>query len=483
MATPMTLAQIESQFKRWGVPYRVIGNPNTHRRDPGHGHWGGVNGIGIHHTGDDAPDSSDRSLISRGRSDLPGPLAQFGGNDDGVIDIHSVGRSNHFGTGDTAVFNAVVNESYGDYPPKTHKHDGSPGGTDGNTHFYGFENYYSGGHSMTDKQYTSLLRACAAICEFYKWSAKSMIGHKEWSDWKPDPGHVDMKIMRRELQALLNEGPNHNKTVPKAPSKIKPKPAPVKKPAAKKAPGREGKDFIVHLLPGNKNESPDAVKADMALVLKKTQGNSAIVFNTERESEAQRTAVSSGLGKAFTRVLGNENTIAYGSNWDISRAPDALLLAKRDPSKAKVSPRRYLDTAPLENKYLKGVVVAMKGTHLLSEANCKHTKVYGRAWREKMWPVQVNDVLDDVERDHRAGIPVVLAGDFNTGIHFTGNQLFALLKKRFGNYAAHVHNGGLDHIFLISSPHLHLYEQGVETTTNNRSDHDMVTAHLRIEKH
>jgi hypothetical protein len=266
--------------------------------------------------------------------------------------------------------------------------------------------------------------------------------------------------------------------IPGAAPKAKPKPKPKPKPAPK--PEGRYKDFTVHLVSGNKTQTMGSVKRDMALV-KENSGRSAVVFNTERSSDELRLAVARGLGKGFKVAFNNENPIAYGGSWKVQGDDEALLLAKEDPSKAHVSPNRYLDTLPLENSGLKGVTICFKGTHLVSEANCKHTRVLGRAWREKTWKIQVDDVLDDVAHDHEEGFPVVLAGDFNTGIHFNGHQLFDLLQRRFGNLATHVHNGSLDHVFLISTKDVKLSELGVERLRNTASDHDMISARIRAE--
>lgn len=205
MATPMTAAQTKAALDKWGIKYREIGDWEHHNR-AGHGDWGPVHGFVFHHTGDDAPDLQDRAVIVNGRSDLPGPLAQFGLADDGVVELIGCGRCNHAGGGDPKVFQAVVNEAYGDYPPAPHYHEGSPGAVDGNVHFYGCETYYSGSHDPTDATYNTAILLAAAICDFHGWSAKSAIGHKEWSDWKPDPGHVDMKQYRAAVQARLDAG-------------------------------------------------------------------------------------------------------------------------------------------------------------------------------------------------------------------------------------------------------------------------------------
>lgn len=203
MSTPMTPAQIESAFNKWHVKFVRQGDWARHRRDPGHGAWGPVNGIGLHHTGDDSPDSASASMLWRGRSDLPGPLCNWGMRDDGVAVLIGGGRANHFGSGSSRTLKAVISESYGDYL--------HPGGddTDGNSRFYGQETMYSGGHPMTLAAYRSTVRAFAAICDFHGWSAKSCIGHKEWTRRKVDPGSLDMARFRRDVQACLDAGPGN----------------------------------------------------------------------------------------------------------------------------------------------------------------------------------------------------------------------------------------------------------------------------------
>lgn len=205
--TPMTPAQWRSQLEKFGVPFREIGDfssPASGRDDETGLQFGPVYGLVIHHTGSDAPDSNNRDLINRGRSDLPGPLAHSGLNDDGVIDLITWKRANHAGGGDPQVLEAVKRENYGDYPPPTDKHEGEAGAVDGNDALYGLEAYYSGSRDMTKAAYKSAVGWAAAICDFHGWSAKSGIGHKEWSDWKIDPGHIDMKVFRQDVQRLLD---------------------------------------------------------------------------------------------------------------------------------------------------------------------------------------------------------------------------------------------------------------------------------------
>lgn len=221
MSTPMTPDQLLEQLRKWRVPYRQIEGWRHRNRDDDTGLWfGPVHGCMTHHTGDDAPDRVDRRIIREGRPDLPGPLAHFGLNDDGVVDLVGWGRTNHAGGGDPDVLRAVVLESYGGYPPAPDKHQGEYGATDGNDHFYGCEAYYSGAHKMTPESYRSLVRLWAAVCDFHGWTAKSVIGHKEWSDWKVDPGRLDMADLRRDIQVLLDTGAPPEELPPPLPANV-----------------------------------------------------------------------------------------------------------------------------------------------------------------------------------------------------------------------------------------------------------------------
>lgn len=60
---------------------------------------------------------------------------------------------------------------------------------------------------MTSKQYRSLILVGAAICDFHNWTAKSVIGHKEWSSWKVDPASHDMHQIRLDVSERLRLGP------------------------------------------------------------------------------------------------------------------------------------------------------------------------------------------------------------------------------------------------------------------------------------
>lgn len=186
-------------FERWGVAQKAP-NPlwDSHHRP---GEWGPVHGIMIHHTGDDAPDDADFRVLWNGRSDLAGPLCHWGMGDTGIVWHVGNGRASHAGIGSGAVLSAVISEKYGKYLQP------GPDNTDGNPHFYGQETMYSGARTMSADAYRATIRVCAAVCEFHGWSGKSVIGHKEWTSRKPDPGRIDMADLRADVNLALAMGP------------------------------------------------------------------------------------------------------------------------------------------------------------------------------------------------------------------------------------------------------------------------------------
>lgn len=203
MSRPLTADELLRAFRKWGVPTVETPGWRTHNRNHV-GAWGPVYGTILHHTGDDSPDSVSGAMLSRGRSDLPGPLCTWGMQDDGVAVMIGNGRANHAGSGSATVLQAVIQESYGD-------HELHPGfdSVDGNTHFYGQETMYSGGHPMTIAAYRSTVRAHAAIDDAHGWTSKSNIGHREWSRRKPDPGKLNLAKFRRDVDACLAAGPGN----------------------------------------------------------------------------------------------------------------------------------------------------------------------------------------------------------------------------------------------------------------------------------
>lgn len=201
MATPLNADQFLAALKAEGLHIAEHAGWRTHNR-AGHGGWGPMNGVMIHHTAGKGP--GDATVVWSGRSGLPGPLAHgYLGKDARVI-MTANGRANHAGGGSPAVLAAVVGETFLATPPPTHFHDGSAGAADGNSHFYGLEISNLGDHKdpYPDAQYEAAVKWAATLCRAHKWSAKSVIAHSEWSDWKSDPS-FDIKLFRTHVAAAL----------------------------------------------------------------------------------------------------------------------------------------------------------------------------------------------------------------------------------------------------------------------------------------
>lgn len=220
MAEPLLADQFVNALRAEGVNVRTIGQWRTHNRNH-KGPWGPVNGVMVHHTAGGS--SGAVEFCYDGSSDLPGPLCHGVIEKDGTVSIISTGRSNHAGGGDPNVLAAVRDERYGDYPPATHQHQGTAGAIDGNAHFYGWEcvNLGNGKDPWPAVQVDAIVRASAAICRAYGWTAKSVIGHKEWSDYKPDPagpGMPNMRDLRAKIQERLDRPASWNPTAPTTPT-------------------------------------------------------------------------------------------------------------------------------------------------------------------------------------------------------------------------------------------------------------------------
>ena len=142
MAEPMTPDEVVRALTHWRVPFRRVDGWRTRNRNKvglGSGVRAGPPSHGRRRRRQDRP-RPDRPRASRS----PGPLAQFGCDDDGTIWLVACGRANHAGGGDPRVLGAIIEESYGGYPPKSREHTGSDGSTDGNDNLYGVETFYSG---------------------------------------------------------------------------------------------------------------------------------------------------------------------------------------------------------------------------------------------------------------------------------------------------------------------------------------------------
>lgn len=211
MATPLTADQLVKALTAEGVTIQEHAGWRTHNR-AGHGGWGPMNGSVVHHTGPYSSEAQILGYIWSGSTALPGPLATGVIGKKGVVYLTANGRANHAGGGDPKVLAAVVAENYGATPPATHEHEGSSGAVDGNSHFYGWEcvNSGDGKEVWPAAQYVAMVKVQAAIIRAHRakgdnWGVggKSIIGHKEWSDWKSDPALIDMAKFRKDVAACL----------------------------------------------------------------------------------------------------------------------------------------------------------------------------------------------------------------------------------------------------------------------------------------
>lgn len=225
MAKPMTPSQRLAAFKAEGIKLvempgwrdRCRCHDGSHERGerPTGRPWGPVNGAMIHHTGSDTsnPRSYAAGVLTNGYAGLPGPLCTDATAPDGTLYLIASGRANHAGggdaddAGDRNVLQSVIDEAAWLMQREAKPDDGNIGGSDGNDNFYGNEAMYSGGHAPTAAQLDTMVRWAAAICRFHGWSARSVIGHREWSKDKPDPGYVGMVDFRRRVQARLDTTP------------------------------------------------------------------------------------------------------------------------------------------------------------------------------------------------------------------------------------------------------------------------------------
>jgi len=212
MAKPMTADQTVAQMKKWGVPYKEYQGWRTRGRPQG---FDDVRGLMIHHTGSDSGQSDDYLyfLFVKGRPEegIPGPLCNVATDMDGDLHLGAIGRANHAGSGSGAVLAKVSAENYLGF---TAELEPGPDNTNGNGYFYGNEVRYDGGQPMTAKQYDASVRWAAAVCDFHRWSALSVIGHREWTLRKNDPGNCPMTKFRADVQARLKAGPGTTGSTP-----------------------------------------------------------------------------------------------------------------------------------------------------------------------------------------------------------------------------------------------------------------------------
>lgn len=206
MATPMTPDQSLAAFRAEGLTVVEVPGYRTNDRTivtgrPGGPKHGSVN----HHTSSETanPAAYAASILFKGYSTLPGPICSEGLDvDAGIIYMVGTGRTNHAGGGDQAVLDTVIG---GGAPldSELHPHFGNLNGVDGNAPFYGLEMMYSGDRDLPRAGYVACVKWNTARARFHGWDGGSSIAHREWSSDKPDPGHVSMTDLRRDINAAL----------------------------------------------------------------------------------------------------------------------------------------------------------------------------------------------------------------------------------------------------------------------------------------
>lgn len=151
-------------------------------RNRGRGDMGLVRGVMIHHTaGARTYNMPSLNLLVKGRSDLPGPLAQLGLGRDGTFYIIAAGRANHAGKGQWR------------------------GIKTGNSSFIGIEveNAGTADDPYPEVQMDALRRGVAAILRKIGADATMVCGHKEFApDRKIDP-LWDLPPFREQVAQLL----------------------------------------------------------------------------------------------------------------------------------------------------------------------------------------------------------------------------------------------------------------------------------------
>lgn len=137
-------------------------------------------GIVCHHTaGAKTGDMPSLRVLIYGRSDLPGPLCNYGLGRSGKVYVVAAGRANHAGSG-------------------------SWQGLVGNSSVVGIEAENDGYQAWPDVQLEAYKRLCTAITKMLSGDPKYCCGHKEWApSRKPDPHSINMADFRKSIANRL----------------------------------------------------------------------------------------------------------------------------------------------------------------------------------------------------------------------------------------------------------------------------------------
>lgn len=214
---PLTPKEIVAALDKWHVRYVLV--PGWETRDNG-SHWSdkkSVTGLMSHHTAGDAQDSAELNVLTNGRTGLRGPLCNFGVGDDAIVDVIAAGSANHAGKGDPKTLALVQQEKTPlDREVKPTMSSSNSASVGGNSRFYGWEVYYGirNDPTMNAQQHRALILSQVAILDALDtldkanvWTAKAVIGHREWTTAKIDPSGVKMHEERQLINKIRAAGP------------------------------------------------------------------------------------------------------------------------------------------------------------------------------------------------------------------------------------------------------------------------------------
>lgn len=170
------LIDLDAALAAAGLAYETV--PGWQSR--GHGDFAAVSSIVCHHTAGGI-DAADLNIVTYGRSDLAGPLANLVLKRDGTPVIVAAGVCWHAGQ--------VVSTVYD------------------NEHAIGIEAVADGVSAWSTVQYEAYAGLCAALCRHYALPASRVVGHKEVNtvDGKIDP-NFDMAAFRTKVAGYIANG-------------------------------------------------------------------------------------------------------------------------------------------------------------------------------------------------------------------------------------------------------------------------------------
>ncbi|MDR1236839.1 MAG: N-acetylmuramoyl-L-alanine amidase [Propionibacteriaceae bacterium] len=153
-------------------------------------------GVVVHHTGSA---STDPALVTEGRNDLPGPLANWFVDKSGKVFLIASGYSNNAGYGGKDAFAQIVGGQV--------DHELAAAATDGdwsaNSHAWSVE--ADGRGKWPKKTRAALVKLVAAIHQAEGWKHARVIGHKELTRRKPADPADDMGKFRKDVLKTLKK--------------------------------------------------------------------------------------------------------------------------------------------------------------------------------------------------------------------------------------------------------------------------------------